>query len=143
MKKIVFILLTLTTILIIYSCIEISATRITVQITKGSGNNYYEINIYSNSNLSQNNTNNFTFSLNDQNNVLLETSSGRLERGYSTWTSYRNYVRGTYIIVVKIDMTGDNNISSGGDVFSYKFVVITEDGNGTVSFSDLDNWYGL
>lgn len=130
-------------LLFFYSCINLVSGKISIQITKGAGNNYYEIEVYSNSNLSIDNTNSFQFLISDTNNVLLETTTGKLENGFSSWTSYRTYTKGAYIVVVKIDNTGDNKISSGGDTYSYKLVVVGEDSDATVNFSDLDNWYGL
>ncbi|MCX8029055.1 MAG: hypothetical protein N2712_03575 [Brevinematales bacterium] len=138
----VFIVLYLVSIVFV-SCINITANRISVQIAKGAGNNYYEISVYSNSGLTLENTNTFVFSIQDNKNVLLESATGNLDRGYSSWTSYRNYNRGVYIVVVKIDMTGDKVFSSGEDIFSYKYVVVAEDNSSAVSFSDTDNWIGL
>ncbi|MEN2998041.1 MAG: hypothetical protein ABDH28_03275, partial [Brevinematia bacterium] len=79
----------------------------------------------------------------DSNNSLLETSSGNLENGYASWTSVKIYTRNIYIVVVKIDMTGDRVISTGADQYSYKYVIVSEDSDGRVSFSDTDEWYGM
>lgn len=141
MKKVTIIVFLITNLLIL-SCQTFISGKITVQITKGSGNNYYEIEIYSNSNLSVNNTNTFIFSFQDQNNTILEISTGRLENGFSSWTSYKTYTRGVYIVVVKIDETGDNQISQG-DSYSYKYVTVNEDNQPSLSFSSSDNWYGM
>lgn len=127
----------------ISSCINIVSNRICVHISKGSGNNYYEVEIYSNKSISLDSTNNFEFILSDTNNVLLESGNGRLDKGYSTWESYRVYARNAYIVVVRIDMTGDDKVTPGGDVYSYKILLLREEGEGVVSFSGNDNWFGL
>ncbi|MGB9621638.1 MAG: hypothetical protein ACPL4C_04270 [Brevinematia bacterium] len=141
--KVIYPILTLITMAIfIYSCnLNIISNKISVQITKGAGNNYYEIDIISNINLTPTNTNSFSFSLNDSNNVLLETATGKLENGVSSWTSVKIYTYGAYVVVVKIDQTGDNTINIG-DIYSYKFVIVSND-NGYINFSDTDSWYSL
>ncbi|MFN4244926.1 MAG: hypothetical protein ACK4F9_02095 [Brevinematia bacterium] len=144
MKKLTITGVVLTIYLLILSCVGLVSNKITVQITKGAGNNYYEIEVYSNSALSIDNTNTFVFSFQDSKNTILEVNTGRLESGFSSWTSYKEYARGVYIVVVKIDGNEDNRITpSQGDIYSYKYVVVNEDNQASVSFSSTDNWYGL
>lgn len=134
----------LTIPVIIVSCVNILAGRITVSISKGTQNNYYQVEIYSNKNLQIENTNSFEFNINDNQNIILESGNGRLENGFSSWTSVRQYSKGAYIVVVKIDENGnDLFLPTDGDKYSYKYVVVGEDSDSSVSFSSFDPWYLL
>lgn len=147
MKKNTFFLIliiTLTFSIFVISCVNILAGRITVSISKGTQNNYYQVEIYSNKNLQIDNTNSFQFILNDEQNIILESGNGRLENGFSSWTSIRQYSKGAYIVVVKIDENGNNYfLPTDGDKYSYKYVIVGEDSDSSVSFSSFDPWYLL
>ncbi len=128
--------------LVLFSCLQLSTNKITIQITRGTGNNYYEIAIVTNSLFSPNNTNDISsFNINDENNVTLEVATGNLSSGYATWTSFKDYLYGLYFIIVKIDKTGDDKIGSG-DEYSFKYIIL-DIGSNSVQFSDTDTWYSL
>lgn len=145
-KKVFFSIHTLVLVLMLslLGCVNILAGRITVSISKGTQNNYYQIEIYSNKNLQIDTTNSFQFVLNDEHNIILESGNGRLENGFGSWTSVRQYSKGAYIVVVKIDENGNNLfLPTDGDKYSYKYVIVGEDSDSSVSFSNFDPWYLL
>ncbi len=117
------------------SCFEVFTDKIHVEVQKGSQNNYYEIEIMTNKNATESyrNGSSFEFSLSDPSNVLLDKNSGKLEQGRATWTSYRSFSSGFYIVVVKIDTTGDERIGYG-DIYGVKFIDLSL--SNTVKFTD-------
>jgi hypothetical protein len=130
------------TSVVLFSCLQLLTNKITVQITRGTGNNYYEITIVTNSLFSPDNTNNISsFNINDTNNVTLEAATGKLSSGYASWTSSKDYLYGLYFIIIKIDKTGDDKIGVG-DEYSFKYIIL-DTGSNSVSFYDTDTWYSL
>jgi hypothetical protein len=124
------------------SCLQLITDKISVQVSRGTGNNYYEISIITNMSFTPDNTNDASsFNINDTNNIVLEVTSGNLGSGYVSWVSSKDYTYGLYFVVVKIDKTGDNKINAG-DEYSFKYIILTPSSN-TINFSDNDTWYSL
>jgi hypothetical protein len=142
-KKITLFLFVLSlTSVVLFSCLQLLTNKITVQITRGTGNNYYEITIVTNSLFSPDNTNNISsFNINDTNNVTLEAATGKLSSGHASWTSSKDYLYGLYFIIIKIDRTGDDRIGVG-DEYSFKYIIL-DTGSNSVSFYNTDTWYSL